>query len=128
MELFGYLTFVGDLQEIQTTNSKYGDGPFLVREVCVHSFVTSTINGQFVPFMRGTTLRLTGRNAEIFNIQQGAMVCLEYGTSASPFYDGDKSLLRANGNLTIGRIAEVTASDLESVNRIMQTYEQLKQK
>lgn len=127
MELFGYLSFVGDLQEITTQNTQFSNEPFIVREVCVHSFVPGSHDGQLVPYLRGTTLRLTGRSAQVFNIAQGGLVTVEYSTSARPYLDKEKNQLRANGNLTISRIVEVTQTDLESINKLMQSYSQLKQ-
>lgn len=53
MELFGYLSFVGDVQEIPTSNPQYGNEPFIVREICVHSFVTGSSNGSAKGFLVG---------------------------------------------------------------------------
>ncbi|MBQ0019130.1 MAG: hypothetical protein KBT39_01235 [Bacteroidales bacterium] len=83
MELFGYLSFVGDVQEIPTQNPQYGNEPFIVREICVHSFVTGTSNGECVPFLRGMTLRLTGRQAQTFNAAVGSQLTVEYGSTCN---------------------------------------------
>lgn len=118
MEFFGYLTFVGDVQEIPTQNSQYGNEPFYVREICVHSFTTSVHDGQAVPFLRGTMMRMTGRNAQTFNLGLGAMVAIDYGSSVR-VSSNQEGTLRANGNLNVNRIVEITQCDLDQVNHIM---------
>ena len=127
MELFGYLSFVGDVQEIPTQNPQYGNEPFIVREICVHSFVTGTSNGECVPFLRGMTLRLTGRQAQTFNIAPGNLVAVEYGSTCKPFIDKSDNHLRANGNLTVNRICVIQQADIDQLNRLMESYAKLVQ-
>lgn len=122
MELFGYLSFVGDVQEIPTQNPQYGNEPFIVREICVHSFVTGTSNGECVPFLRGTTLRLTGRQAQTFNAAVGSQVAVEYGCTCKPYFDDRDHKLRANGNLTVNRICIIQQADFDQLQRVMEGY------
>lgn len=125
MELFGYLSFVGDVQEIPTQNSQYGNEPFIVREVCVHSFVTGSSNGECVPYLRGISLRLTGRQAQTFNIAPGSLVAVEYGSTCRPYLDTNSNKLRANGNLTVNRICAIQQADIDQLNRLMEGYAHL---
>lgn len=125
MELFGYLSFVGDVQEIPTQNSQYGNEPFIVREVCVHSFVTGSSNGECVPYLRGISLRLTGRQAQTFNIAPGSLVAVEYCSTCRPYLDTNSNKLRANGNLTVNRICAIQQADIDQLNRLMEGYAHL---
>lgn len=125
MELFGYLSFVGDVQEIATQNSQFSNEPFIVREICVHSFVTGTSNGECVPYLRGMNLRLTGRQAQTFNIATGNLVAVEYSSSCKPFVDKNDNHLRANGNLTVNRICVIQQADIDQLNRLMESYARL---
>ena len=125
MELFGYLSFVGDVQEIATQNSQFSNEPFIVREICVHSFMTGTSNGECVPFLRGMTLRLTGRQAQTFNVAPGNLVAVEYSSTCRPFVDKNDNHLRANGNLTVNRICAIQQADIDQLNRVMEGYAQL---
>ncbi len=119
MEIYGYLTFVGDLQEIPTQNSQYGNEPFFLRDVCIHTFSTSTQDGQVVPYLRGIALRLTGRMAQNFALLPGACVAAEYSSSAHTYTDKSNAQRRASSNLTISRITEVKNSDIEGISRLI---------
>lgn len=125
MELFGYLSFVGDVQEIPTQNPQYANEPFIVREICVHSFVTGTSNGECVPFLRGMSLRLTGRQAQTFNVAPGNLVAVEYNSTCRPFVDKNDNHLRANGNLTVNRICAIQQADIDQLQRVMEGYARL---
>lgn len=125
MELFGYLSFVGDVQEIATQNNQYSNEPFIVREICVHSFVTGSSNGECVPYLRGMNLRLSGRQAQTFNIAPGSLVAVEYGSICKPFVDKNDNHLRANGNLTVSRICVIQQADIDQLNRLMESYARL---
>lgn len=125
MELFGYLTFVGDVQTIPTqgSNPQYGNEPFIVREIAVHTFVPSLSNGEVVPFMRGLALRLTGRMAQTFDMMPGELVCAELGMNCRPYTDQRDQKRRVNGALTVSRICRVLDSDLNNVQRIIAQYQ-----
>ena len=125
MELFGYLSFVGDVQEIATQNIQYSNEPFIVREICVHSFVTGSSNGECVPYLRGMNLRLSGRQAQTFNIAPGSLVAVEYGSICKPFVDKNDNHLRANGTLPVSRICVIQQADIDQLNRVMEGYAQL---
>lgn len=125
MELFGYLSFVGDVQKIPTQNSQYGNEPFIVREICVHSFVAGSSNGECVPYLRGMSLRLTGRQAQTFNVAVGNLVAVEYGSTCKPYHDANANRLRANGNLTVNRICAIQQADIDGLNRLMEGYSHL---
>lgn len=122
MELFGYLSFVGDLQEIPTTNSQYGSDYFYVREVCIHTFVTNASNGECIPYARGYTLRLTGRQAQTFCLEPATLVAVEASSSARPYFDERDKKRRVNGNLTISRICAIQQTDLDSLYALISAY------
>ena len=123
MELFGYLTFVGELQSIPTQNAASSNEPFIVREIIVHTFVPGSQNGEVVPFLRGVPLRLSGRQAQAFNIAKGHLVAVEYGTSCKTYTDTRDNQRRVVGNNNVLRICQLLDSDIDQVSRIMQAYE-----
>lgn len=122
MEIFGILTFTGEVQNIDTKYAQMGGEPFVVREIGIHTFSVGTQNNVLTPYMRGIMMRLTGRSAQTFNIPMGAFVAVEYGSSMRVYQDHNSQLLRLNGNLTVNRIVEVTPQDLDNVQRLMQSY------
>lgn len=122
MELFGFLSVVGDVQEVQTQsgngNSQYGSSPFVVRELSVATFVVGSENGELRPYLRQVPLRLTGRQAQNFSLAAGCYVAVEYGCSSRP-YRGQDGKVHVAGNNTVSRICCVENTDFDLLQKVI---------
>ena len=119
MELFGYLSFVGEVNTVPSQNSVNGmNDPFVTREICVSTYTIASQNGELCPYLRQVALRLTGRQADAFRLTAGCYVLVEYNSSGR-VYRGQDNRVRVMGNNTVSRICQVSEADFTRLQNVL---------